>query len=242
MTDISDLATNIKVLCFDVGGTVIDWHTGISSQLAGYGSVNDIEADWMAVTKAWRTIALETTLNSKREDLPRGNIDGVHRATLDGVLAEFGLDAIPAADRDAMAWYWHNLEPWPDSAKGHARLKTKFLMSTLTILSLRLIMDVSHRAPFHWDSVITCEMLDAYKLDPLPYREAPRLLQVEPDEILMVAAHNFDLEAAAREGLKTAFIHRPTEWGEGTTPTPEAADFVDVDARDLNHLAELLGC
>ena len=237
MTDLS----KIKVLCFDVGGTVIDWHTGISTQLAAWGEANGIEADWVAVTKAWRTVALETTLNSKRADLPRGNIDGVHRQTLDGVLDAFKLD-VPAADRDAMAWYWHNLEPWPEAAEGHARLKTKFLMSTLTILSVRLIMDVSRRAPFHWDSVISCEMLEAYKLDPLPYREAPRILQVDPDEILMVAAHNFDLEAAAREGLKTAYIHRPTEWGAGTTPTPEAADFVDVDAKDLNDLAEQLGC
>lgn len=242
MTGNSELAATIKVLCFDVGGTVIDWHAGISGQLAAYGAAKGVEADWVAVTKAWRTVALETTLNSKRADLPRGNIDGVHRATLDGVLAQFDLDAIPAADRDAMVWYWHTLDPWPDAAEGHARLKGRFLMSTLTILSLRLIMDVSQRAPFHWDSVITCEMLDAYKFDPLPYREAPRLLQVEPDEILMVAAHNFDLEAAAREGLKTAFIHRPTEWGAGTTPTPAAAEFVDMDARDLNHLAEQLGC
>lgn len=247
MADPSALQPAIKALAFDVGGTVVDWHTGISRQLADYGAAHGLEADWPAVTKAWRTLALETTLNSKRADLPhfghsKHTIDGVHRVTLDRVLADAGLDAVPAADRDAMVWYWHNLDPWPDSAEGHARLRTRFLISTLTILSVRLIVDLSRRAPFHWDSVISCEMLDAYKLDPHPYRRAPEILQLEPGEILMVAAHNFDLEAAHREGLCTAFIHRPAEWGEGTTPTPEAADFVDIDAKDLNDLADQLGC
>jgi 2-haloacid dehalogenase len=238
MADLS----KIKVLAFDVGGTVVDWHTGVSNHLASYGLEHSIDADWIAVTKAWRTASLTQALNSRTDDLPRGNMDGVLRETLDTVFADSGLESIPAKDRDAMVWYWHHLDAWPDAAEGHARLATKYLMSTLTILSLRLIIDVSRRAPFHWDSVISCEMLDAYKLDPLPYREAPRLLQVEAEEVLMVAAHRLDLEAGHREGLRTAFIHRPTEWGVGTTPTPEAGDFVDIEARDLNDLADRLGC
>jgi len=238
MAELSD----IKVLAFDVGGTVVDWHTGVSSRLAAYGATHEIEADWVAVTKQWRTASLEQALSARTSDLPRGNIDGVHRDSLDWVLVDFGLDSIPGSDRDDMVWYWHDLEPWPDAAEGHARLAKKFLMSTLTILSVRLIIDISRRAPFHWDSVISCEMLDAYKLDPLPYLEAPRLLQVEASEILMVAAHTFDLAAAAEQGLRTAFIHRPTEWGAGTTPTQEIGDFVDIEAQDLNELAEKLGC
>ena len=237
----SDLSI-VKVLAFDVGGTVVDWHTGVSSHLASYGREHGIDADWAGLTNAWRKESLQQALSRRTVDLPRGNIDGVHRQALDAVLAEHNLDSIPAEDREAMVWYWHELDPWPDAAGGHARLAKKYLMSTLTILSLRLIIDISRRAPFHWDSVISCEMLDAYKLDPLPYREAPRLLQVEPEEILMVAAHSFDLEAGHREGLRTAFVHRPTEWGIGTTPTPEAGPFVDIEARDLNDLADQLGC
>lgn len=239
MTDLSGITT----LAFDVGGTVVDWHNGISEQLAALGAERGTQADWPAVTKAWRTAALQRALNATTAELPRGNIDGVHRETLDPVLDQFGLaGAFDDRDREAMTGFWHKLDSWPDAARGHARLRQKFVMSTLTILSVSLIVDISRRAPFHWDAVISCEMLERYKLDPLPYREGPRILQRDPGEVLMVAAHNFDLLAAAKEGLRTAFIKRPHEWGEGSTPEPEPDPAIDIVADDLEDLADKLGC
>ena len=31
-------ATNIKALCFDTGGTILDWHTGMRTALADVGA------------------------------------------------------------------------------------------------------------------------------------------------------------------------------------------------------------
>ena len=120
-------------------------------------------------------------------------------------------------------------------------LRRKFTIATLTILSISLIVDVSRRAPFHWDAVISCEMLERYKLDPSVYRQGARLLALEPHQVMMVAAHDADLAAARKEGMRTGFIHRPREWGEGTTPlqTPDPA--TDIVAGDLNELADRLG-
>lgn len=236
----SDLS-GVKALVFDVGGTVVDWHEGISSQLAAIGKRKNIEADWVALTKAWRTASLQRALGARTADLPRGNIDGVHREMLDKVLSEAGIDGFDDADREAMTLFWHHLDPWPDAAAGHARLRKKFTIATLTILSISAIVDLSRRAPFHWDAVISCEMLEAYKLDPSVYRHGTRLLALEPNQVMMVAAHDRDLIAARAEGMRTAFIHRPREWGEGTTPvqTPDAA--TDIVAGDLNELADRLG-
>lgn len=236
----SDLS-NIKALAFDVGGTVIDWHGGVSAQLRAYGEANGIEADWPAVTNDWRKRLLTLVLDSLTSDLPRGNIDGAHRKTLDETLAAFAIDGVSEADRDEMAYYWHHLDPWPDSASGHARLRGKFIMSTLTILSISLIIDVSRRAPFLWDAVISCEMLDRYKLHPSVYRRGAELLQLEPGQVMMVAAHNFDLNAARAAGMRTAFIRRPIEWGDGTTPEQELDREIDIIADGLDDLADQLG-
>lgn len=236
----SDLSA-VKALAFDVGGTVVDWHAGISSQLAGIGKRKGIKADWVALTKAWRTASLQRALGARTADLPRGNIDGVHREMLDKVLDEAGIGGFDEADRDCMTLFWHRLDPWPDAAAGHARLRREFTIAALTILSISLIVDLSRRAPFHWDAVISCEMLEAYKLDPSVYRHGARLLGLEPHQVMMVAAHNRDLTAARKEGMRTAFIHRPREWGEDTTPeqTPDPA--TDIIAGDLNELADRLG-
>ncbi len=68
-----------------------------------------------------------------------------------------------------------------------------------------------------------------------------KLLACEPHQVMMVAAHDMDLAAARKQGMRTAFIHRPHEWGEGATPvqTPDAA--TDIVAGDLIELAERLG-
>jgi 2-haloacid dehalogenase len=240
MTTLDNNLKDIKVLAFDVGGTVVDWHTGISKQLAAFGGQKGIEADWVALTKAWRRHSLESAVNKPRKELPGGNIDGVHRETLNKVLSEAGIEGFSAAERDEMTLFWHHLDAWPDAASSHARLKKKFMMATLTILSVSLIIDISRRAPFHWDAVISCEFLDYYKLHPSAYQSGVRLLQLEPNEVLMVAAHNLDLRAAHEQGLRTAFIHRPDEWGKGTTPVQELDPTIDIVANDLEDLADHL--
>jgi len=68
---------------------------------------------------------------------------------------------------------------------------------------------------------------------------AVTLLGLEPDEVMLVAAHNYDLRAAQHHGLRTAFVPRPTEHGPNQTTdlraegewTIVAADFLDLAAQ-----------
>ena len=200
-----------------------------------------MEADWVALTKSWRTLGLQGAINKSRKEVPRGNIDGVHREALDTILSEAGIEGFSPEERDEMTLFWHRLDPWPEAANAHARLKKKYIMATLTILSVSMIIDISRRAPFQWDAVISCEFLDYYKLHPSAYQSGVRLLQLEPHEVMMVAAHNIDLRAAHEQRLRTAFIHRPVEWGEGTTPEQELDSTIDIVARDMDDLADQLG-
>jgi 2-haloacid dehalogenase len=236
---------SLKALAFDVGGTVLDWHGGIVEALSALGRQKSLEADWPRVTNAWRMATLKEMLGEDLSGQRTGplaelNIDGVHRALIDPVLDEFGIEGIAEAEKDDLALAWHRLSPWPDAVAGHARLRQKFRLSTLTILSVALIVDVSRHAPFLWDAVISCEMLGVYKPDPRVYRRGAELLALEPAEIMLVAAHNIDLTAAAREGYRTAFIRRPSEWGPDDTPEPQPDPVVDLVADGLDDLAAQL--
>ena len=241
MANLNNILMNIKALAFDVGGTVVDWRSGVSSQLADFGSAKGIEADWVALTEAWRWQSLERVLNKPKKEVPKGNIDGAHREILEIILKEAGIENFSAADKDEMTLFWHRLDAWPEAANAHARLKKKYVMATLTILSVSLIIDVSRRAPFQWDAVISCEFLDHYKMHPSAYLDGVRLLQLEPHEVMMVAAHNSDLRGALKQGLRTAFIRRPLEWGKGTTPNQDLDPEIDIIAEDLEELADQLG-
>jgi 2-haloacid dehalogenase len=89
--------------------------------------------------------------------------------------------------------------------------------------------------------VLTAEIPKRYKPDPKVYQTAIDLLEYKPDQIMMVAAHNYDLAHAASHGMRTAFIPRPAEYGPGQTTDLEAEGDWDIVADNLEKLAEALG-
>ena len=83
-------------------------------------------------------------------------------------------------------------------------------------------------------------MIGRRKRLPFAYEQVAKWLVMDPSEIMMVACHNFDLDAARGVGYKTAFVRRPDEWGTAGPPNPQndiiADDFPDL-LRQLEHIA-----
>ena len=229
---------DIKALAFDTGGTVLDWHAGISRALAAAGARRGLNTDWPAITNEYRRRSLKGIVGQVN---PAFNFDDVHRTMLDAVVADYKLDALTMEDRDAIWRTWHALDAWPDFAPALARMRKRYVVASFTLLTTSLVIDVSRKNGIDWDAIISCEMFGIYKTRPEAYHTAAKLLQLEPAEILMVACHNFDLNAALACGYKTAFVKRPTEWGpEGPPdPVPNPAHTYVVD--NFPELAARLG-
>jgi 2-haloacid dehalogenase len=230
--------SSIKALAFDTGGTVLDWRSGIRATLAETGTRYGIERDWVMITNAFRRRALQWMTNQKR---PGFNIDDVHREVLDELVAEHDLGMFSEIECASIARRWHSLDAWPDFPAVLARLRGRYVVVSFTILSVSLIIDTARRNRLHWDAVISCEMLDIYKPLPEAYQRAARLLQLEPRDILMVACHNFDLDAARGVGYRTCFVHRPDEWGPAGPPDPVPNPATDLVVTDFAELAERMG-
>lgn len=228
---------DIKALTFDTGGTVLDWHTGISRAFAAAGEKRGLRADWPAITNEYRRRSLKGIVGQVN---PAFNFDDVHRTMLDDVIGEFKLDGLTPEDRDTIWRTWHALDAWPDFAPALARLRKRYVIASFTLLTTSLVIDVSKKNGIDWDAILSCEMWGIYKTRPEAYQRAARLLQLEPAQILMVACHNFDLNAALACGYKTAFVRRPDEWGkEGPPdPVPNPAHTIIVDT--FAELAERL--
>jgi 2-haloacid dehalogenase len=228
----------IKALTFDTGGTVLDWHGGISQALAAAGARHGLTADWAAVTNDYRRRSLQAITGQVR---PAFNFDDVHRSVLDRVIADHKLDVLTAEDRDAVWRTWHALDAWPDFPAALARLRKKYVVASFTLLTTSLVVDVSKRNGIDWDAIISCEMIGMYKTRPEAYMTAAKWLQLDPSEILMVACHNFDLNAALGCGYKTAFVKRPNEWGPGGPPDPVPNLAHTMVLEDFPELATRLG-
>jgi 2-haloacid dehalogenase len=228
----------IKALTFDTGGTILDWHGGIGKAFAAAGARRGVSADWPAITNEYRRRSLKGIVGQVN---PAFNFDDVHRTVLEEVIRDYKLDALTAGDRDEIWRTWHALDAWPDFAHALARLRRRYVVASFTLLTTSLVIDVSKKNGIDWDAIISCEMFGVYKTRPEAYQWAAKLLQLPPGEILMVACHNFDLNAALACGYQTAFVRRPGEWGaEGPPdPVPNPAHTMVVDT--FPELAERLG-
>ena len=233
---------DVKALTFDTGGTILDWHTGFRAALGETGAKHGVERDWAALANEMRRKSLSRMLRLGENEPPAYNFDDSHRMSLDEVCAEHGLDAFTEADRRAIWWdRAHNFQCWEDFPGTLPRLREKFICASFTILSFHIIIDTARRNGLTWDAVISCEAIGKYKILPEAYETCARFLQLDVGECLMVACHNFDLDAAKAVGFKTAFVRRPDEWGAEGPPDPEPNPQHDVIVDSFPELAEALG-
>ena len=228
----------IKALTFDTGGTVLDWHGGLVRAFAELGRRHGIGRDWPAVVNDYRRRTLAGIVNAEQ---PAYNFDDVHARVMDEVCAEQGLTQFTADDRGRLWRTMHKLDAWPDFVPGLDRLRSKFPCVSFTLLTTALVIAVSRANGIVWDAVVSCEMIGVYKTRPQAYLTAAKWLQLEPSEILMVACHNFDLNAAKGCGYQTAFVRRPREWGAGGPPDPTPNPIHDIVVDTFPELAARLG-
>ena len=231
----------VKALTFDVFGTVVDWRGSIIREGHALGRARGLEVDWPAFADAWRAGYRPAMDRVRRGELPWTNIDTLHRRILDELLPRFGIRGLKAAEKDHLNRVWHRLRPWPDAVRGLRRLKTRYVIATLSNGNVALLTNMAKHAGLPWDCVLSAELFGRYKPDPETYRGAAALLGLKPREVMMVAAHPDDLAAARRCGLRTAFVPRPREHGTARASQPPANAGFDIIASDFIELARQLG-
>jgi 2-haloacid dehalogenase len=233
--------TDVKLLLFDVFGTLVDWHGSIAREVHGLLAARGIAVDGAAFATAWRGQYQGAMEEVRSGRMPFCKLDALHRRNLDIALKEFGLDRVDETTRQQLNHAWHRLEAWPDVTPGLARLRIDYRLAPCSNGNISLMADLARRHGWHWDAITGAELARDYKPKAIVYRIAADAFDCAPHEAMMVAAHSADLTAAASAGLRTAFIARPDEHGPGLGET-EASVPVDVSARGLIDLADQLGC
>ncbi len=231
----------IKVLAFDVFGTVVDWRSSVIAEGEALAREKGLEVDWGAFADRWRSIYHPSLDRVRRGELRWTKLDRLHRMSLEEILGQFKLAGLSESEIDRFNLVWHRLEPWPDSVDGLKRLKTRFVITTLSNGNISLLTDMAKGAALPWDCILSAENMRHYKPDPEVYQLIPDLFDIRPDQVMLVAAHEHDLRAGKSQGLKTAFVHRPLEHGPGKSSSVPPAGRYDFVARDFLDLADQLG-
>jgi 2-haloacid dehalogenase len=226
----------IRALLFDVFGTLVDWRGSIAREVRRLG----MNIDGEAFAEAWRN-EYQPAMQAVRSG-GRGyvKLDVLHRENLDRILPRFGLESMSEEKRAVLNLVWHRLDAWPDVVAGLSALRKNYLLAPMSNGNIALMVDMARHNGFHWDAVLGAEIARDYKPKPEVYLAGCNALDLAPEACTMVAAHSSDLAAAAACGLRTAHIARPDEFGLGGAGEKGPDVPVDVAARDLLHLAELL--
>jgi 2-haloacid dehalogenase len=231
----------IRALTCDTYGTLVDWRGSILDELQALGRSRGIACDWEAFLDDWKSAYRPGMDKVNRGEWPWTTIDVIYRRRLDEALRAHAIGGLGEVDLEHLNRVWWRLHPWPDTVAGLTRLRRRYVISPLSNASFAGMVHLARFAGLPWDCVLTAENARRYKPAPEVYLTAIELLGLAPSEVMMVAAHNYDLAAARSHGMRTAFIPRPAEYGPGQTSdlTPES-DW-DVVARDMEDLADFLG-
>ena len=234
--------TQIKALLFDVFGTVVDWRSCVRAEIEQIAEKYGARVDAAQMADAWRARYQPAMEDIRQHKRPFEILDILHRENLDHVLASFGLEEVGEADRAALNLCWHRLQGWPDSAEGLKALKRRFILATQSNGNIALIVNMAKTADLSWDVVLGAEVTGYYKPRPEAYDKACAALGLPNEACMMVAAHNDDLAAARQQGMRTAFVCRPTEHGPNQTKDLEPAEDWDYTASSFIDLASQLKC
>jgi len=229
----------VRALTFDVFGTTVDWRTGVAREVRMALEPHGPVLDWGAFADAWRARykpAMAQVREGRRSFVV---LDVLQREMLDATLAAHGM-TLPEDEAADLAHAWRRLDPWPDTIEGMRRLRTRFALCALSNANVALMIEMSRFGGLTWDALLGGDVAMAYKPDAAVYDSAAARLGLEPGECLMVAAHPSDLRAAKGRGFRTAYVHRPLEYGPPAKATPDVADF-DIAAESFVALAERLG-
>lgn len=231
----------IRALAFDIFGTTVDWYSGVTERVADVFGHLGVQIDAGTFANEWRDRYLPSMTRVREHQREWAYLDTLHRESLDDLLREHeSEDAVDEASRQRLVHAWHRLPAWDDAADGLRRLREHYVVAALSNGGFALMTNLVKAADLRFDCILSAELARSYKPDALVYRTAASLLDVEPGEVLMVAAHGWDLEGAAAAGFRTAFVERPLEKGPDRTADRATEVKADLHVASFPELAERL--
>jgi 2-haloacid dehalogenase len=218
---------NKPVLVFDVNETLLDM-TPLKKSVNGLLGNDQGFRIWFGMLLHYSIVS-----NSINEYHDFGTIAG---ATL--AMAATSLNKTASEDEiiEALSPI-KTLRAYPDVEKGLQLLKNHgFRLATLTNSPPHALKQqlINSNLTAYFEQALSIDSLKKYKPEAQTYLWAAKELAVEPKEMLMIAAHGWDLAGASHAGLATCFIARE---GQSVYTLSNKPDF---EANDILAMAEQL--
>ena len=224
----------VRAFFCDTYGTLCDFYGPLTRAFAQMAQMNSVHCDAGALALAWRTAYVRAMARHTREALPFRPLTDIHRENLVTLLAERFPIALDADAIETLVSAWNRLEPWPDVPAGLRALKQLAIIAPLSNGNFVDMVSLARHANLPWDIILGSSIARAYKPHPQVYLQGAAALDLAPQEVCMVAAHQYDLHHAAGHGMQTAFVIRPLEFGGATRPRAPQPDVAYGEAAEIH--------
>ena len=200
--------TDPRVLVFDVLGTLLDEDSGQLDAVRREPALRSVPAE--DFVERWSTRFAELMRSVQAGLEPYRVSEVLYAEAVRDVAADEGL-ALPDDSVVRLARFGRSLDPFPEVPEAMDALSRRFGLVALTNAGTAQAFAMSHHAGLRWSTVLSGEVVQAYKPDPRMYRHAIKALDLRPDHCVFVAAHQWDLDAAAEHGFRTAYLDRAAD-------------------------------
>ena len=201
---------SVTTLTFDIFGTVLDLSGSLVPPLDDL--LNQCpDTSHLSGADVWTSWRHRQRIEQYQDNLlmlgHSGYLKVKKRAllyTLRSLKVDFSLEQI-----DEFMDAYNSLVPFPDAKPSLKRLKTKFKIVMLSNGEHSYLEKLAaENIGVEFDSIYSAETAGQFKPHPSVYRLAANSLNIEPNEIMMVAAHSFDILGARHSGYRGAYVNR----------------------------------
>ena len=225
----------VKYLTFDIFGTVMDLSGSLAGPAGEFLTAHGSGMTGQVFYAEWRE---RQRIEQYQDNLlmlgHSGYLETCRRAFV-YCLKKHSVSYTADAVQDFMNVY-KALQPYGDAVEGLRSLSGRYGLVALSNGEQWYLEELlGNNVPVKFDAIISVDQVGAFKPSPGIYRKAIQRLGCEPGEIMMVAAHAFDILGAQACGFKAAYVNRyklPTDDSE-YQPDIIVDDFVELAARLL---------
>ena len=223
----------VNCLTFDIFGTVMDLSGSLAGPAGEFLAAHGSEMTGETFYAEWRE---RQRIEQYQDNLlmlgHSGYLETCRRAFV-YCLKKHNVSYTAEAVREFMKVY-KDLQPYGDAIEGLRSLAGRYKLVALSNGEQWYLEELlGNTVPVRFDAIISVDQVGAFKPSPGIYRKAVQRLRCEPGEIMMVAAHAFDILGAQACGFKAAYVNRynlPTDDSE-YQPDIIVDDFIELAAR-----------
>ena len=198
---------SIRAITFDLYGTLLDLEATFAPAFAGFLKERHLDLNAAELVRTWEWVYLHEGMVDTFLGGPRTPFEQLRRITLSQLFSRVGIDHSRDEIEDLLG---NRVTPtlFPDVAEALTALRERYTLSVLSNGDLAVLQRIVSALNIPVHRTISVEQAGCYKPDQRVYRMAAELLSVDADDVLHVAAHAWDVRAAAVAGMKGAYIDR----------------------------------